>query len=296
MAQRAASGAQGRTNRRFLLVAILLAGLSAALVYAKISANDTTHSTTVAAGDQQVVVAKIPIKERTTITAAMLEVKSVPLNSIAFGAFKDVTGAVGKVTKYPVEVNQQLVGSAVIDTSRPIANAALSYVVPTGKRAMSISASQVANAGGLILPGDWVDIVWGCCSDKSVVTKTLLRNIQVVAVAQSIVPSGPVTNTNTNATVVAGAPAPAVGSTNPVAASAAIALPEASTVTLILTPEESQILFLAEANGKLRLTERGVGDQDTPDSGYVFITQPQLLPPEAISALPDSLKPDGYKR
>ena len=97
MAQRAASGAQGRTNRRFLLVAILLAGLSAALVYAKISANDTTHSTTVAAGDQQVVVAKIPIKERTTITAAMLEVKSVPLNSVALGAFTGVVGAVGRV-------------------------------------------------------------------------------------------------------------------------------------------------------------------------------------------------------
>ena len=197
MAQRVAGGAQGRTNRRFLLVAILLAGLSAALVYAKISANDGSSTTTKAvAGDQQVVVAKVPIKERTTITAAMLEVKSVPLNTVAVGAFTDVPTAVGKVTKFPVEVNQQLVGSAVIDTARPIADAALSYVVPTGKRAMSISASQVANAGGLILPGDWVDIIWGCCSDRPVVTKTLLRNIQVAAVAQSIVPPGPVTNSN----------------------------------------------------------------------------------------------------
>jgi pilus assembly protein CpaB len=296
MAQRAAGGAQGRTNRRFLLVAILLAGLSAALVYAKISANDTTHSTSVAVGDQQVVVAKIPIKERTTITASMLEVKSVPLNSVAVGAYTDITGAVGKVTKYPVEVNQQLVGSAVIDTSRPIANAALSLVVPTGKRAMSISASQVGNAGGLILPGDWVDNVWGCCTDRLVITKTLLRNIQVVAVAQSIVPSGPVTNTNLNATPAVGAPAVAPGSTNPVAASAAVAVPEAATVTLLLTPEESQILFLAESGGKLRLTERGVGDQDTPDTPNVLINQPQLLPLDAVSSLPDSLKPDGYKR
>ncbi len=296
MAQRAASGAQGRTNRRFLLVAILLAGLSAALVYAKISANDTSTSTTVSAGDQQVVVAKIPIKERTTITAAMLEVKSVPLNSVAVGAYGDISTAVGKVTKFPVEVNQQLVGSAVIDTSRPIANAALSYVVPTGKRAMSISASQVGNAGGLILPGDWVDIVWACCSDRVVVSKTLLRNIQVVAVAQTIVPSGPVTTTNTNPTVTAGAPVLAPGSTNPVAASDAVAVPDASTVTMLLTPEQAQILFLAEAGGKLRLTARGVGDQDTPDSGYVIVTQPELLPIDAISALPDALKPDGYKR
>ncbi len=296
MAQRVAGGAQGRTNRRFLFVAILLAGLSAALVYAKISASDTSTSSKVAAGDQQVVVAKVPIKERTTITAAMLEIKSVPLNTIALGTFTDVPAAVGKVTKFPVEVNQQLVSSAVIDTSRPITNAALSYVVPTGKRAMSISASQVANAGGLILPGDWVDIVWGCCSDKAVVTKTLLRNIQVVAVAQTIVSSGPVTN-SASPTASAGGAAPVPGvSTNPVAASNAIALPDASTVTMLLTPEEVQILFLAEANGKLRLSERGVGDQDTPDTGNVIITQPQLLPVDALRELPDALKPDGYKR
>ena len=148
----------------------------------------------------------------------------------------------------------------------------------------------------MILPGDWIDIIWGCCSDHSVVTKTLLRNIQVVAVAQSIVPSGPVTS-SAIPTAAPGAPAPVPGvSTNPVPASNAIAVPEASTVTLLLTPEETQILFLAESNGKLRLTERGPGDQDTPDTGNVLITQPQLLPVDALRDLPDALKPDGYKR
>jgi pilus assembly protein CpaB len=296
MAQRVAGGAQGRMNRRFLLVAILLAGLSAALVYAKISANGTSSTTTkVAAGDQQVVVAKVAVKQRTTITASMLEVKSVPLNSVAVGAFTNIQSAVGKVTKFPVETNQQLVESALVDTTRPAADAALSYVVPTGKRAMSVSASQVANAGGLILPGDFVDIVWGCCSDRSVVTKTLLRNIQVAAVAQSIVSSGPVTDLNATPGAGAGAAVPG-SSTNPVAADAAKAVPDAATVTLLLTPEEVQILFLAEANGKLRFDLRGPGDQDAPDTGNTIITQPQLLPVEALSALPDALKPDGYKK
>jgi pilus assembly protein CpaB len=296
MAQRVAGTAPGRMNRRFLLVAILLAGLSAALVYAKISANDGTSTTSkAAAGDQQVVVAKIPILQRTTITAAMLEIRSVPLNTVAVGAFTSIPGAVGKVTKFPVEVNQQVVDSAVVDTTRPAADASLSFVVPTGKRAMSVSASQVANAGGLILPGDWVDIIWGCCSDKPIVSKTLLRNIQVAAVAQSIVPSGPVTDVNPTA-VAGAAPAKAPTSGNPVAAGPQIPVPDASTVTLLLTPDEVQILFLAESNGKLRFDLRGVADQDVPDTGYTIITQPQLLPVEAISALPDALKPDGYKR
>ncbi len=296
MAQRAAGTAPGRMNRRFLLVAILLAGLSAALVYAKISAGDTsTGSSKASAGDQQVVVAKIPIKQRTTITTAMLELKSVPLNTVAVGAFTSIPATLGKVTKYPVEANQQVVDSAVVDTSHPAADAALSYVVPTGKRAMSVSASQVANAGGLILPGDWVDIIWGCCAGQTVVSKTLLRNIQVAAVAQSIVPSGPVTDVNP--TAVAGQPAAAQQpSGHPVAAGPQVAVPDASTVTLLLTPEETQILFLAEANGKLRFDLRGVGDQDTPETGNTLIIQPQLMPVDALSALPDELKPNGYKR
>lgn len=294
MAQRVVGSAQGRMNRRFLLVAVLLAGLSAALVYAKISSDSGgTSSPNISAGDSQVVVAKVPIKQRTTITPAMLEVKSVRL-PLATGAFTTVQDAVGKVTKFPIEVNQQVVASSVVDTSRPIADAALSYVVPTGRRAMSISASQVANAGGLILPGDWVDIIWGCCSDRAVVTKTLLRNVQVAAVAQSIVSSGPVTNVTANPTP--GAPVAPGGSTNPVAADTTQAAPDASTVTLLLTPEEVQILFLAESNGKLRLDLRGPGDQDTPDTGVTIVTQPELLPLEALSGLPDALKPDGYKR
>lgn len=281
-------------NRRFLLVAVLLAGLSAALVYAKISSDSGgTSSPNISAGDSQVVVAKVPIKQRTTITPAMLEVKSVRL-PLATGAYTTVQEVVGKVTKFPIEVNQQVVASSVVDTSRPIANAALSYVVPTGRRAMSISASQVANAGGLILPGDWVDIIWGCCSDRAVVTKTLLRNVQVAAVAQSIVSSGPVTNVIANPTP--GAAVSPGGSTNPVAADTATAAPDAATVTLLLTPEEVQILFLAESNGKLRLDLRGPGDQDTPDTGVTIVTQTQLLPVDALRDLPDALKPDGYKR
>ena len=69
-----------------------------------------------------------------------------------------------------------------------------------------------------------------------------------------------------------------------------MALPDASTITLLLTPQEVQILFLAESSGKLRLDERGVGDQDTPDTGNTIITQPELLPVDALSALPDALE------
>jgi pilus assembly protein CpaB len=271
-------------NRRFLLVAILLAGLSAALVYAKISAKSETSTVSVGTGEQQVVVAKSAIKQRTTITAEMLELKSVPLTAVTSGAFTQISDVTGKVTKYPVEPNQQVVGTSVVDTERPVADAALALVIPTGKRAMSIQASQVSNAGGLILPGDWVDVIWTCCSDRPVVVKTLFKNMQVAAVAQSIVSSGP---------VVAGkAPAAGDGS-NPVAADSGKPTPDAQTITLLVTPLEAQQLYLAESTGKLRADLRGVGDTEMMDPGYTLATD--ILPVEALQKLPDVLKPEGYK-
>lgn len=288
MAQRAASSSQGRLNRRFLLVAILLAGLSAALVYARIAANDDGSSGgSAAAGDQRVVVARVAIKQRTTITADMLELKNLSTNSVTAGAFVTIEDAVGKVSKFPIEINQQVVSTSVVDTSRPITGAAIAYVVPTGKRAVSIQASQVQTAGGLILPGDWIDMVWTCCSDKLVISKTILKNVQVAAVAQTIVSSGPVSSSTPNA-------ASGASDGGPIAADQAAIVPDASTITLLLSPEEVQQILLAEGRGQLRATSRGIGDTTVQDSANTLLTD--ILPESDVALLPEDLKPDGYKR
>jgi len=288
MARTVAGTAGGRTNRKFLIVAVLFGALTAVLFYALTSRGGSSHTSTATAGDQPVVVAKVAIKQRTTITADMLEVKSVPLNTVITGAYTDAGQAVGKVTKFPIDANQQVVGSAVIDTARPVSDSALSLVVPVGRRAMSMQASQVITAGGLILPGDFVDIIWTCCKNpnRAIATKTLLRNVQVAAVAQSIVDAGPVASGKTSGgTTSAGQ--------EPVAGAQGKALPDAVTLTLLLTPEEAQQVFMAELTGDLRADLRSVGDQDTPDVGLTLITQ--LLPIDSLRTLPDALKPDGYK-
>src|SRR5581483_9650972 len=270
MARSVAGGAsRSRLNVKFLLVAAVLAVLSAVLVYAKISSGSDS-SGSAGAGAQDVVVAKGVIRERTTITADMLEVKSVPANA---------ADVVGKVTKFPIQANEQVVSSSVVDVSRPVVGDVLSYVVPNGKRAISIQASQVSNAGGLILPGDFVDIVWACCGGKPVLTRTILRNVQVGAVAQAIVNSGPVQGTSSD---------------NPIAAAPGKPVPDASTMTLLLSPEEAQQIFLAEGNGDLRADLRGPNDQDPAEPPVTLITQ--LVPPAAIAGLPDALKPDGFKQ
>jgi len=286
MARTVAGATPGRTNRKFLIVALLFGAVTAALFYAVTArGGSSTTSTKAVAGDTQVVVAKVPIKQRTTITLDMLQAKSISTGAVIGGAFTNLNDAVGKVTKYPIEANQQVIASAVVDVSKPVTNAGLAQIVPTGYRAMSIQTSQVFAAGGLILPGDYVDLIWLCCDKaggKVVATKTLVPNVQVAAIAQNVINSGPVTSAGKGD---AGTP-----SEGPVAGDPSNPVPDAVTMTLLLTPEQAQLVFLGEQTGALRAELRGFGDQGTPDAGITLFTQ--VIPPDALKGLPDSLRPD----
>lgn len=278
MARTIAGAAPGRTNRRFLIIALLFAVVSAVLVYTALSRDSGSSGGGEVAGETQVVVAKRPILQRTVITSDMLELRNVPSNLVIGGAYTSVTDAVDKVTKFPLEANQQIGSTVVVDTQNPTGEATLAQVVPTGRRAVSIQSSQVISAGGLILPGDYVDVVWICCDDVAALAKTVLQNVQVAAVAQNLVDSGP-----------------AAGGDNPAPAGDAEGDPEASTVTLLLTPEETHLVRLAEVSGPLSVTLRGPGDGNiaSPENDYTLAID--LLPESIVQQLPPAFWPDGYK-
>ncbi len=283
MARSVAGAAPGRTNRRFLIIAILFASLSGALFYAWMASQSGSEGGGSAAGGSvQVVVAKAVIKQRTAITAEMLEVKSIPANAVVIGGFATVAEVVGKTAKLPIEANQQVVVSSVVDASGPAD--ALAQVVPNGRRGYAISASQVATAGGLVLPGDYVDIYWICCGGKDVLVKTVLQNVQVAALAQNIINAGPVASGDAGGVVE-----------DPVSAGKEEADAAAATITLLVTPEQAHLLFLAEQSGSLRAALRGVNDTTIAPPSEDFTTTLELLPLEALQTLPPELWPDGYK-
>ncbi len=288
MARTIAGAAPGRTNRRFLIIAVLLAGLSATLMYAVLARGDSAANDTGSAGSTQIVVAKELILQNTVIRPEQLDLKSVPTNLVSVGAFVTIEDVAGTVAKYPLDANQQITSTAVIDTQNATLEQGLSVVVPAGQRAMSIEASKVGNAGGLILPGDFVDLVWVCCDSNKVISKTLIKNVQVAAVAQTV-GLGP---SDRQTTGEDGAPVDAQ-TTGPVAVGEPVPLPEADTITLLVTPEQAQIIFLAAQTGTFRANLRGPGDLETPDTAPTLLFD--ILTPEDLARLPDILKPEGYK-
>jgi len=92
---------------------------------------------------------------------------------------------------------------------------------------------------------------------------TLFQNVEVLAVSQSVVDVVP------EATPSAGG--------QRVRNSEAKASPDANTVTLALTPEQAQRLYLAESNGRIRIAVRHFGDADVQPIDPLL--QIELIPP-----------------
>ena len=262
---------QLRSRRTLLFLAVAFAVVAAVLVFVALSESDGEGKEEVAAASttSSVVVASKDIPARTELTARLLEVTDLPPEQVLRGAFGDAEPLVGQVTRYPLAEGEQVTLSKVGAQTTEEEEPGLSFVIPQGMRAFSIQVSEVSSVGGLVLPGDLIDIIaildeGDVDFDKAV---TLLQNIEVLAVAQTAQEAIP-----PQATVEGEDEAEADGAaagTEEVAATRGLGLrpedaeanPKARTVTLAVTPQQAQLLALTQARGKLALSLRSYGDE-----------------------------------
>jgi len=285
MSRNAAALNPGRGNRRFVLLALVLGLMGAGLVYVATSRNSTSDpSGSGGAADTAVLVAKADIAARTTITADMVEVRLVSGDTRSVLAYTSPQEVVGLVTRFPITANEQVLSSKVVDlsTGGAVTDRSLSYIIPEGKRAFAINASEIQNVGGLLLPGDYVDVVviydieftgldGSLDTEESFLAHTLLQNVEVLSVSQVVVDIIPEAGTGAAEDEETD---PATGQR--VRNSDAAPNPGAATITLAVTPEDAQLMYLAEANGRIRLAMRAFGDAEERPIDYT--TELELIP------------------
>ncbi len=258
-----------KANRRFIILAVVLGLIGAVLIYMVLNRDTSSGSQAAVGGDTSVVVAKIDIPARTMVTADMLTVKLVPEADVSELAFADPTQVVGQFTRFAISANEHVLASKVVAaTGSAGVTRALAYTIPEGKRAFAVQASTISQAGGLILPGDYIDILavysveFGDKKEESWLVNTVLQNVEVLAIDTVIVDTVGTAETDDSGQRPRN--------------SEAAANPDASTVTLLVTPEQAQTLFLADLNGQLRMALRSFGDgTETP---IEFLAKPDLLP------------------
>jgi Flp pilus assembly protein CpaB len=184
-----------------IILALLLASLAAAGVWMYITNVEQTAAASAAQAQQQaraaaattgrskVVVAKQTIAASAPLTADNVELRDVTQDALQPNAIQSLGDVLGKALNQPVAQNQQILSQYLTSPDQPDIKK-LADLVPAGKRAMSVTFTEVNTAGGLVQPGDFVDVIG--VFNKNTLGKDqsmlLMQDIQVLAVAQQTVP------------------------------------------------------------------------------------------------------------
>jgi pilus assembly protein CpaB len=171
---------------------------------------------------------------------------NLPASAIQAGT-PDAQAIPGAVTRRAFAAGEMLVPGSVI---RPGERGFLAALVTPGNRAIAVSVDATTAAGGLIWPGDRVDIILtqeiredGVPLAQQVVSETILSDVRILSTDQKLDSAGQTSGT------VEGAVEPR-------------RIP--TTVTLEVTPDDAERVTVAGTLGRLHLTLRGVAASGQP--------------------------------
>jgi pilus assembly protein CpaB len=237
------------------LLALFLGLVSAVLVYVYLS--QAGGKETAASGEtKEVLAATEDIPVATRITDSMVELKAISVDAVHPDSFSSTEGVVGNMARYPITAGEQILSDRVAASSTTLPEGEelpLPYIVPEGKRAVSVSTSALAGAGGLMRPGDYVDVILTIkLGGDDQLGRIVLQNLEVLALDQQLEKVAPKFEEGQEERTSSGE-----GETKP----------EAVTVTLAVTPMEGEALTVAEEcagnfGGRLALALRPFGEHD----------------------------------
>jgi pilus assembly protein CpaB len=268
--QRAESSKPQSMDRRVLLLALVLGAVAAGLIVAFLASRDSGGETA-PVPTLSVVVASEDIAAGKKVTDSMVELKALPETAVISDAATAKDQVVGQTLRYPVAKGEQLSNLRLVE---PPKTQALSFQIPQGLRGFTVPVTVSKSPAALLAPGDFVDVLVSVDSDKlaagqpplpaasagsSEIPKaavTLLQNVQVLSVQREYVDNGVPYD-------------PSVRGEPPKD-------DDVSYVTLALTPEQAQTLWLASQDGAVTLALRAFGDGEIKTLGPV--TEPLVVP------------------
>lgn len=285
-----------RRNRNVLLLALLLASVSAVLAYVLISSRPADAPIIVqpaAPAGEPVLIGARSITTGEILTAGDVEVAYVASEVKSARALTESTQAIGKVAVVDIPKGDQiLAGSVSTAASSDPAAATFARDVPVGMRAVAIALEETVGVGGFVQPGDRVDVivsydllpvkpetpasgvlqVLGGLIDKDLgdrsddpfaVAELIVQDVEVLAVGQSL--DGVVTT--------APPPAPDADPTSEPDAAGPAPNPQATSVSLLVNSTQALRLLLAvQSDGTFRLLLRAPGDATTTELPPALVT------------------------
>jgi pilus assembly protein CpaB len=258
-----------------------------------------------------VVVATQPIPTRTVLTPDMVRVQPMPVDAVHPQATHSVDEVVGKIVRTELTADEPVLSSKLFLQR---AESGLAFMVPDGMRAISVGFTELIGTGGMITPGDHVDVI-GVFQAKAgevnppIITRNgvaqnaaadpnqqdislatvVLQDVPVLAVAQRL--EGEDSPKKDQGLSMPGAASQPTPQQQQAQRAEPAPQPQAKTATLAVKPEDALKVVLAEEKGKIRLALRRANDSNKPEVALVPMNA--LLQPEPAQPVVASTAPSG---
>ena len=257
-----------------LLVASVMGLLASMLVYRVVNQVASAGQT----GYEQIVVAAANMSLADTVTPQHVKLMRWPTTSVPDGAFRSLQDVEGRVVRGSIMAGEPLMeGKLAPHLSGK--GGIMPMLVPEGQRGVTIKVDDAVRESGFVMPNSRVDVLVSMAKTKNQderIAKVILQDVTVLAAGQTVEmrDNKPVTVT---------------------------------TVTLSLTPEQTERLAVAQAEGKLTLAMRNLRDTQvvkTPGATPTALlsdaaapARPAAEPPSAApSPAPGNRAPRPWRR
>ena len=182
------------------------------------------------------VVAARDLDVGTTVVPEDLRIIEWPGDALPVGYAASIDEVIGRGVVVPIRMNEPMLPEKLAGSDM---GRGLTMLIPAGFRAVSVPVNDVVAVAGWVRPGTRVDVLVtlsGLRNEQEAVTQVVLQNVEVLGNDRSIQRD-------------------AQG--EPVAI---------SVITLLVTPEQSEQLAMASADGRLQLALRGQIDLDSTET------------------------------
>lgn len=222
-------------DRRFLtvLVVSLIFALVVSMAFYRMTSGGSAQAKNEPTDVKDVVVAVKPLPVGVNIKPADVKLTKVPNASFPKGAFSRVEEVIDRPVISNILMDEPLLEGRLAARGSGLG---LAPIIPVGMRAVTVRVSDVVGVAGFVLPGLRVDVLVTGRPPKGedTMTTTVLQNILVLSAGQ---------------TIQADARGQAI---------------QAPNVTLLVTPEQAEVLTLAGSEGRIQLVLRNGSDQNIP--------------------------------
>ncbi len=237
-----------------LLLLALGCGLVASIGINQVLAKNRAKPAEKTGETKPILVAMADIGLRGELNAQNVRLEDWPSNLVPEGAIFSLDDLKERRSRTLIVKGEPILESKLLSKD---AGRSVSGLIPKGFRSVSVRVDSVSGSSSLILPDDRVDVLVHIRANPSqninqTVTRTILQDVRVFAVNDQ------------------------VGRSEELSEEQSIA---AKTVSLLLTPDETELVALAAEIGKLRLVMRSPEDDEATETLGADVAR--LLNPDA---------------